>query len=87
MFHDLKKLSSKPHGEFTAQDLKFVRNTVCPDGNCFNGSLNMTTMFGLTFFVYSVLFIWNERNKWFNNLIYEYRELVSTKNDFDFIKE
>ena len=32
MYHDLQKLKKKPHGEFTTQDLMFVKQTVCPDG-------------------------------------------------------
>lgn len=44
MYHDLKKLRGKSHGDFTTQDLKFVKDTVCPDGNCFSGAINMTTL-------------------------------------------
>jgi len=43
MYHDLKKLKEKPHGDFTNQDLKFVKNAVCPDGICFSGALSLSS--------------------------------------------
>ena len=39
MLHDMKKLKAKPTGEFTAQDLNFVKDSVCKDGKCFGGAM------------------------------------------------
>ena len=44
MYHDLNKLQNKPRVEFTSQDLKFVKNAVCPDGICFSGSIPMSAL-------------------------------------------
>ena len=40
MYHDLQKLQKKPHSEFTAQDLHFVRETICKDGICLGSALS-----------------------------------------------
>ena len=47
MYHDLQKLKSKPQSEFTAQDLNFVKQTVCEDGVCFSGALTQQTSLAL----------------------------------------
>ena len=44
MYHDLKKLREKDNGEFTSQDLQFVQNAVCPDGECFSGSAAVSSL-------------------------------------------
>ena len=56
MYHDLKKLREKNKGEFTAQDLQFVKNAVCPNGECFSGATAISTIAAIATAVCIALF-------------------------------
>ena len=45
-YHDLQKLKRKRHEELTAQDLQFVKESICKDGICLGGasSLGLSTV-------------------------------------------